>query len=278
MEESTPIASERISRHRYRRMAYYGAIFSGFFCIVSCFVLAALTYALFNDCDDCSGDSSKSILVKSLRILATGLFLVGVVAIVMSLCCRHSERADLSTVVSEIPDFSLEKTPASTLNHDGSRSHRRPEWPLLPVSHCDLVDYGDRREGLTPPPTYEEAINLQWQFVDLHAADGDKTPLSKETSLWCHFRLGDKVFRFTRRKQFSRPVKQLPTFSSLQVRCYIIWTRTFLMSRAAKYQRTFMDRYWMTSIEVQFGLGNICGKWFQSTWETVTADSVINLL
>lgn len=151
-------------------------------------MLASLTYILFGDCDGCEMESDDKAMVKVLRILATASFLLGILSIALSLCCKGTPSNSLTpqVVVSQIPEADLEKSPAPVLayNHiphrqafdaeDSAMSYNLTEF----VANTDNIDeqgaYNSANAGfwteeidgpVTPPPTYEEALIMKWPVV-----------------------------------------------------------------------------------------------------------------
>ena len=151
-------------------------------------MLASLTYILFGDCDGCEMESDDKAMVKVLRILATASFLLGILSIALSLCCKGTSGNSLTpqVVVSQIPEADLEKSPAPVLayNHiphrqafdaeDSAMSYNLTEF----VANADNIDeqgaYNSANAGfwteeidgpVTPPPTYDEALVMKWPVV-----------------------------------------------------------------------------------------------------------------
>lgn len=164
---------------------HIAAIVFGFVCIGGCFVLASLTYILFGDCEDCETKPEDQSMVKVMRILATALFLLGILLIALSLCCKGTENSLApQVVVSTIPAEDLEKSPAPILayNHIPHRqafaedaATALPEFSTV-VNNIDEISTSSANEGfwteemdvdgpVTPPPTYEEALVMRWPTV-----------------------------------------------------------------------------------------------------------------
>lgn len=165
------------------------AIVLGFLCIGGCFVLASLTYILFGDCDGCEMESEDKATVKVLRILATASFLLGILSIALSLCCKGTASNSLApqVVVSPIPEADLEKSPAPVLayNHIPHRQAFDPEDSATSYSLTEFVAnvdnineqtaynssenagfWTEEIDGpVTPPPTYEEALVMKWPVL-----------------------------------------------------------------------------------------------------------------
>ncbi len=148
-------------------------------------MLASLTYILFGDCEDCEQKSDDQAMVKVMRILATALFLLGILLIALSLCCKGTENSLApQVVVSNIPAEDLEKSPAPILayNHIPHRqafsedaATALPEFATV-VNNIDEISNSSANEGfwteeidgpVTPPPTYEEALVMRWPTVDV---------------------------------------------------------------------------------------------------------------
>lgn len=146
-------------------------------------MLASLTYILFGDCEDCETTSEDQSMVKVMRILATALFLLGILLIALSLCCKGTENSLApQVVVSSIPAEDLEKSPAPILayNHIPHRqafgedsATSLPEFATV-VNNIDEISTSSSNEGywteeldgpVTPPPTYEEALVMRWPTV-----------------------------------------------------------------------------------------------------------------
>lgn len=195
MSETTTTSQSRVLRvlrsAKCKKGLHIAAIVFGFVCIGACFVLASLTYILFGDCDGCETKPEDQSLVKVMRILATVLFLLGILLIALSLCCKGTENSLAPQVaVSAIPAADLEKSPAPVLAYNHS-PHRQafaedsatglaedsatglPEF-LTVVNNIDETSNSTANEGfwtedidgpVTPPPTYEEALVMRWPTV-----------------------------------------------------------------------------------------------------------------
>lgn len=186
MPENTAVLRTRRSA-KCKKWLHVAAIVFGFVSIGGCFVLASLTYILFGDCEDCSTKAADQEMVKVMRILATVLFLLGILLIAMSLCCKGTENslAPQTTVVSNIPVEDLEKSPAPVLayNHiphrqaftelDGATNLPTLELTTT-VDDIDEISNSSTNEGfwteeiegpITPPPSYEEALVMRWPIV-----------------------------------------------------------------------------------------------------------------
>jgi len=168
-----------------KKWLHISAIVFGFVSIGGCFVLASLTYILFGDCEDCSTKTEDQEMVKIMRILATVLFLLGILLIALSLCCKGTENSLApQVVVSTIPAEDLEKSPAPILayNHiphrqafteDAATNLPAVEFATT-VDNIDEISNSSANEGfwteeiegpITPPPTYEEALVMKWPTV-----------------------------------------------------------------------------------------------------------------
>ena len=176
MTEQTSRVRQTLRSTRCRKTLNISAIVFGFVSIGGCFILATLTYVLFGDCDDCASNSDREAMVKYFRILATALFLIGILFIALSLCCRASDNSlSPQVVISSVPEGDLEKTPAPVLPYN----HIPHRHPLdLPDSHeCFVtvenldevgpsvnVNAGYWTEEIdgptTPPPTYQQALEM----------------------------------------------------------------------------------------------------------------------
>lgn len=165
-----------------KKWLHIAAIVFGFVSIGGCFVLASLTYILFGDCEDCTPKPEDKDMVKIMRVLATVLFLLGILLIALSLCCKGTENSLApQVVVSAIPAEDLEKTPAPILafNHIPHRqafvedaATNLPEFTT--VRNIDEIGNSSANEGfwteeidgpVTPPPSYEEALVMRWPTV-----------------------------------------------------------------------------------------------------------------
>lgn len=165
---------------------HISAIVFGFVCIGGCFVLASLTYILFGDCDGCETKAEDQAMVKIFRILATALFLLGILLIALSLCCKRTENSLApQVVVSSIPAADLEKSPAPVLayNHIPHRQAFVEENSAMAltdfvttVNNIDEISscnssanagfWTEEIDGpVTPPPTYEEALVMRWPIA-----------------------------------------------------------------------------------------------------------------
>ncbi|XP_068688360.1 uncharacterized protein [Montipora foliosa] len=172
---------------KFKKGLHIAAIVFGFLNIGGCFILASLTYILFGDCEDCSPNASDQEMVRNMRIFATVLFLLGILLIALSLCCKGPENslAPTQVVISSIPAEDMEKTPAPVLGQN--HAPHRPAFaegestnsPALrptrtTVENVDETSNSSANAGfwtedndgpITPPPTYEEAIVMRWPVV-----------------------------------------------------------------------------------------------------------------
>ena len=187
MSESTTTSQSRVLRvlrsAKCKKGLHITAIVFGFVCIGACFVLASLTYILFGDCEGCESKLEGQSMMRAMRILATVLFLLGILLIALSLCCKGTENSLAPQVaVSAIPAADLEKSPAPVLayNHIPHRqafaedsSTGLPEF-LTVVNNINETSNSTANEGfwtedidgpVTPPPTYDEALVMQWPTV-----------------------------------------------------------------------------------------------------------------
>ena len=113
MTDDTGVLRTSLSA-KCKKWLHIAALVFGFLSIGGCFVLASLTYILFGDCDDCTPKTDDQEMVKIMRILATVLFLFGILLIALSLCCKGTENSLApQVVVSSIPAADLEKSPRS---------------------------------------------------------------------------------------------------------------------------------------------------------------------
>lgn len=186
---------------KFKKGLHISAIVFGFVCIGGCFVLASLTYILFGDCDGCEPKSDDKTMVKVMRILATALFLLGILLIALSLCCRGTENSLApQVVVSSIPVEDLEKSPAPVLayNHnphrqafvDEAAAMELPDFVTV-VNNIDEIRNSSENENagfwtedvdgpVTPPPTYEEAlVYMSWPTI---AMKENSSQSSEETN------------------------------------------------------------------------------------------------
>lgn len=187
MTETTTTSQSGVLRvlrsAKCKKGLHIAAIVFGFVCIGGCFVFASLTYILFGDCEGCETKPEDQSLVKVMRILATVLFLLGILLIALSLCCKGTENSLAPQVaVSAIPAADLEKSPAPVLAYNHI-PHRQafaedsatglPEF-LTVVNNIDETSNSTANEGfwtedidgpVTPPPTYEEALVMRWPTV-----------------------------------------------------------------------------------------------------------------
>lgn len=183
-----------------KKWLHVTAIVFGFVCIGGCFVLASLTYVLFGDCEDCSPKREDQEMVKVMRIMATVLFLVGILLIASSLCCKRTDSSLApQVVVSAIPAADLEKSPAPVLANNPI-PHRLvfgedAAMNLPPVeltttvnnidegSNSSLANAGFWTEDIdgpiTPPPAYEEV--MQWPSIFVVKANSSQSDSIENT-------------------------------------------------------------------------------------------------
>lgn len=193
--------SQILRSSKVRKGLHVAAIVFGFLSIGGCFVLASLTYILFGDCENCSSNANDQEMVRVMRIFATVLFLLGILLIALSLCCKGNGNSltPSQVVVSSVPAEDMEKTPAPVLgNSHAPHRHAFAEEestnsPALrrirtTVENIDETEnsvaenagfWTEEIDGpLTPPPSYEEALVMRWPVVVVkenasHSSDDD---------------------------------------------------------------------------------------------------------
>lgn len=201
-----------VRSQKCKKWLHISAIVFGFLSIGGCFVLASLTYILFGDCEDCTPKPDDKEMVKIMRILATVLFLFGILLIALSLCCKGTTNSLApQVVVSDIPPGDLEKSPAPILAETHT-PHRQafveeaatnpPDFvAALTINANEIVPRGSSNSSVnegfwteeleeldgpvTPPPSYEEALVMRWPnvVVQEHGSQSEDSIHSEDTGL-----------------------------------------------------------------------------------------------
>ena len=185
-----------------KKWLHVTAIVFGFVCIGGCFVLASLTYILFGDCEDCSPKQEDQDMVKVMRIMATVLFLLGILLIALSLCCKGTENSLApQVVVSAIPAADLEKSPAPVLannliphrlviGEEAATNLPAVELTATVINNIDeasnssLPNDGFWTEDIgpiTPPPAYEEV--MLWPAIVVVKPNSSQSDSIEDTGL-----------------------------------------------------------------------------------------------